>query len=205
LAEGFIEAGRWLIEAKDRLAHGEFEKMVRDDLKISADTSQQLRAIARHPLISNAEHARYLPPAWYTLFLLTKVETKVLEAAIKDGRVNPKMERKEVAALLPAKKSKTTKKSGPTKKEGRSAPKRHYKETEVVALADKGLTIAEIAAEADLGKRAVRHLVEREQVRREAVEDAEPEIDASILSLSAQKKIDGADMPPRSTARATMR
>jgi hypothetical protein len=40
------------------------------------------------------------PAAWRTLYELTKVEPAVL----KDGRVNPKMERKEVAALLPTNK-----------------------------------------------------------------------------------------------------
>jgi hypothetical protein len=181
---GPSEAGRWLIEAKDgknKLAHGEFEKMVQDDDLRSPRAAQMLMAIARHPLISNAEHVRHLPPAPETLYELTKVEPKTLEAAIKDGRVNPKTERKEVVALLPAKKNVAA------KKETRSAPKRHYKEAEVVALADKGLTVAEIAAETDLGKRAARHFVEREQVRREAVEEAEPEIDARTLSLSAQK------------------
>jgi hypothetical protein len=56
--------------------------------------------LAGHPAISNAKHVSLLPPSWGTLYQLTRVETKALEAAIKDGRVNPKMERKEVAALL---------------------------------------------------------------------------------------------------------
>ena len=33
-----------------------------------------------------------MPASWRTLCELTKVETKALEAAIKDGRVNPKMQ-----------------------------------------------------------------------------------------------------------------
>jgi hypothetical protein len=56
--------------------------------------------LAGHPAISNATHVSHLPPSWGTLHELTKVEPAVLKAAIKDGRVNPKMERKEVAALL---------------------------------------------------------------------------------------------------------
>jgi hypothetical protein len=96
------EAGRWLIEAKvgkDKLAHGAFEKMVRDDLKISPDTAQQLRAIARHPIISNTAHMRHLPTARETLYELTKVPANVLKTAIKDGRVDW-LDEIEVNALI---------------------------------------------------------------------------------------------------------
>lgn len=99
--EGFIEAGRWLIEAKDDLQHGEFEKMVQDDLQMSPRTGRRFMEIARHPVISNRTLLSDLPPAWGALYELTKVEPAVLKAAIKDGRVNPKMERKEVAARRP--------------------------------------------------------------------------------------------------------
>lgn len=68
------------------------------------------------------------------------------------------------------------------------APQRHYRETKIVALADKGLTRAQIAAEAGIGQRQVRHVVEREQIRREA--QAEPIIDRAELSLTAQQKLD---------------
>ena len=110
--EGFIEAGEWLIEAKrgpDKLPHGEFLAMVADDLKISADTAQRLMKIAGHPVLSNAAYARLLPPTRETLYELTKVEDDKLEAAIKDGRVNPMMERKDAAGLLPTKTPKPTK------------------------------------------------------------------------------------------------
>lgn len=66
------------------------------------------------------------------------------------------------------------------------APKRHYKEVEIVALADKGLTRAQIAAEAGIGQRQVRHVVEREQIRREA--KADPEITPDMLSMTQQQK-----------------
>jgi len=43
--------------------------------------------IARHPVISNTKHVSHLPPSWGTLYQLTRVEPKLLQAAIKDGRV----------------------------------------------------------------------------------------------------------------------
>ena len=70
------------------------------------------------------------------------------------------------------------------------APQTHYTETEIVALADKGMTIAQIAAETGIGQRQVRHVVEREQIRREA--KAEPDIAPADLSMSAQEKLDSA-------------
>jgi hypothetical protein len=75
------------------------------------------------------------------------------------------------------------------RKKGRRhhAPKRHYKENVIIALADAGRSIAEISAESGIGRRQIRHIVEREQIRREA--KADPHIDPATLSLTAQQKL----------------
>lgn len=78
----------------------------------------------------------------------------------------------------------------PKGSKGHNAPKRHYKEQDIVALADQGLSNAEIASKTGIGKRQVRHVVEREQIRREA--KAEPQVDRADLSLTAQQKFDAA-------------
>jgi DNA-binding CsgD family transcriptional regulator len=67
-----------------------------------------------------------------------------------------------------------------------SAPKRHYKEDDIVALAGDGMTIAGIAAETGIGQRQVRHVVERDRIRQEAA--VEGAINATDLSMTAQKK-----------------
>lgn len=54
--------------------------------------------LAGHPIVSNRAHVPDLPASWGTLYELTKVPADVLKTAIKDGRVHPKMEKKEVAA-----------------------------------------------------------------------------------------------------------
>jgi len=93
----------------------------------------------------------------------------------------------------------TTEKSKPIKtvknpkgagrpKGSKKAPRPHYKATEIIARADEGLTRAEIAAETGVGKRQVRHVVEREQIRREAV----PDITAEMLPMTARQKLDAA-------------
>ena len=48
-------------------------------------------------------HGKHLPIAWTTLYELSAVANKGfdLEAGIESGAIHPKMERKEVKALLP--------------------------------------------------------------------------------------------------------
>jgi hypothetical protein len=105
--EAIIEVGRLLVKAKADLPHGEWGRLFEDGLvPFSIDTAQRLMAIAMHPALSNAAHARYLPPAWGTLYELTKVEPKRLTAAFKDGLITPDMSRKTVTALLPPKTTK---------------------------------------------------------------------------------------------------
>ncbi len=96
----FIDAGKELIEAKDDLEHGEFKEMVDQDLGISSRMAQMLMKVARHPVLSNAKHVSLLPPSWGTLYELAKVDDALLEAKIKDGTINPRMERKDVKGLL---------------------------------------------------------------------------------------------------------
>jgi hypothetical protein len=100
--EAIIETGRRVLAAKEgpnKLPHGEFLKMVNEDLPFGEDAAEQLMAIAAHPVISNSEHVRNLPPSWGTLYQLTRLPAPVLEAKIADGTINPGMERKDVAAL----------------------------------------------------------------------------------------------------------
>jgi transposase len=83
----------------------------------------------------------------------------------------------------------------PKGSKGHGTPKRHYQADDIVALADQGLSNAEIASETGVGKRQVRHVVERELAERAAVEHAakaEPQVDRADLSLTAQQKFDAA-------------
>src|SRR5215467_5758063 len=92
--ENIIKRGKLLIEAKEELEHGSFEATVKRHM--SADTAQMLMAIARNPILTKTDHGRLLPPSWRTLYELTKLDNDVLIASIKDGTINPKMERKDV-------------------------------------------------------------------------------------------------------------
>jgi hypothetical protein len=92
-----IERGRVLIEAKEELAHGSFEATVKRHF--SMDQGQQLMKVARHPVLSNTDHGRLLPASWRTLYELTKLPNDILTAKLKDGTINPRMEKKDVLAI----------------------------------------------------------------------------------------------------------
>jgi len=98
--ESIIETGRLLVEAKASIPHGEFGKMIEIQLPFKASAAQQLMAIASDKRLTKAEHVQYLPPSWGTLYQLTKLPDDKFEAAINSEDIHPKMERKDVAALL---------------------------------------------------------------------------------------------------------
>jgi hypothetical protein len=101
--DAVVETGMRLEDAKGTLPHGEYEEMVRTDLNFSPQTALKLRAIASNRVLSNPAHVRDLPPSWGTLSELAVVANKGydLEAGIESGSIHPRMERKDVKALLP--------------------------------------------------------------------------------------------------------
>jgi hypothetical protein len=97
--EAVLEMGRLLIQAKDELA-GEFFAMVASDLPFSTRTADRLMAIAKHSALSNETHVSHLPPAWGTLYELSRLPPETIEQKIADGTINPEMERKQAVALV---------------------------------------------------------------------------------------------------------
>jgi transposase-like protein len=67
-------------------------------------------------------------------------------------------------------------------------PKPHYKDTEIVALADAGKTMPEIAKRFDISTRTVRRVLEAEGNQRKGAKDKT--VDPSALSMTAQKKLE---------------
>jgi Protein of unknown function (DUF3102) len=99
-----VETGRLLIEAKDDIGYGGFEGMIRAELPFGPRTAQRLMEIAEDRVLSNTTHASHLPASWMTLYELAKLPKHGLdlEVLIEEGAIHPKMERKDVRALLPA-------------------------------------------------------------------------------------------------------
>jgi site-specific DNA-methyltransferase (adenine-specific) len=107
-AQNVIDAGRLLIEAKEKVGHGNFERMfadhdqpVAEPLPFGVRTAQRLIAIADDGCwLSKATHASLLPSSWMTLYELSRLPGELAAAAIEDGRINPAMERREARDLL---------------------------------------------------------------------------------------------------------
>ena len=101
--DAVIETGLRIIDAREGLEYGEYIAMVEDDLHFKRAMAFKLVAIASNKVLSNVSHGKHLPTAWTTLYELAAVANKGLdlEAAIERGAIHPKMERKDVKALLP--------------------------------------------------------------------------------------------------------
>jgi hypothetical protein len=76
--EAIIETGRLFQQAKDELEHGEWGRMFKEKLvPVSQATADQYMAVARHPILSNSEHAQILPASWSTLYRLARLSDVV--------------------------------------------------------------------------------------------------------------------------------
>lgn len=95
-----IETGRLLTEAKAALDHGEWLPMVQSDLPFQRNTAQRLMKIAADSRLANRAHVPLLPPSWGTLYELTKLDDDTFDQKVRDGTINPEMQRKDVKRKL---------------------------------------------------------------------------------------------------------
>jgi hypothetical protein len=86
--ESIVETGRRLAEAKIRVGHGNWLPTV-DLLPFSEQTARYLMQIAKHPDLSNRQHAGDLPASWYTLAVL---------AQLPPGEIPKRIETHEITA-----------------------------------------------------------------------------------------------------------
>ena len=106
--DAIIATGRELVAAKATLKHGDWERLftghpkaVLTPVRFSVQTALKLMAIAEHPVLANPAHVRDLPPAWGTLYELSKLPPPVVERGIDDGDITPEMTRADAAQLRP--------------------------------------------------------------------------------------------------------
>ncbi len=97
--EAMLDVAALLLKAKAALPHGEFSKMIADDLPFGDRTAQRLMAIAKDPVLSNPTHASHLPSSWMTLHELTTLPKPVLTQALAAGTITPETTRRDVARL----------------------------------------------------------------------------------------------------------
>jgi hypothetical protein len=106
-----LKVGQDLIAAKAELSHGAWERMftgykgkspVERPILFSVRTAERLMYIAKHPVLTKSANVSLLPPDRSTLYELAALDTKILSSALKDGRIHPGMELKDVGRLYQA-------------------------------------------------------------------------------------------------------
>jgi len=96
-AEGIVEVGNLLIEAKNKLGHGRWQKFT-EGLPFSDRMAEMLMKIARNPILSNPKHVSNLPRSWATLYRMTYLPDGELEQMLENGTIKsdttrPKIEK----------------------------------------------------------------------------------------------------------------
>ena len=95
--KAFMEVGSHLREANQELSKDEFNALLSFKLNLHDSVCRKLMRSAGNPIL--CAHVHILPACWSTIYELSKLTDDVLNRAIADGRVNPKMSRKDAVAL----------------------------------------------------------------------------------------------------------
>jgi hypothetical protein len=98
--ESIVKCGRLLIAAKVELKHGEFLKMIGNNLPFGRSTAQALMRIASDGRVTKYQRAGCLPARWSTLVKLTQLPDVAFEAPIADGTIQPALERRPAVEMI---------------------------------------------------------------------------------------------------------
>src|SRR4028118_2045658 len=90
--EKFLIIGRYLVQAKARLKHGEFEQMVATQLPFGKNVAYQLRIVAL-AVEQNRLEERELPRSYSNAFRLAQMNEAVLSRARAGNLVRPDVTR----------------------------------------------------------------------------------------------------------------
>ncbi len=93
--QSFLAIGRYLVQAKRRLAHGEFQRMVEASLPFGRQTAYELRMIAEAVDCGRIPEPK-LPQAASVAYQLATLKPDDLAAADQDGLVRPDLRRPEI-------------------------------------------------------------------------------------------------------------
>ena len=73
LTSQLLGAGRWLVQAKAELEHGEFGALF-ELLPFTERTGQRLMAVANAPRLNTTLGSHFLPASWRTLYELARLD-----------------------------------------------------------------------------------------------------------------------------------
>jgi hypothetical protein len=91
-----------LLRACHRLTeHGQWGQLFNTGvLRFNRQTAFRLMMIARHPVLSDVSHVKHLPPAWGTLYQLSRLHPKAVLHLINTKVINPNMRRVDALKLF---------------------------------------------------------------------------------------------------------
>ena len=94
----FLAIGRYLLEAKERLPHGEFKAMIAEDLPLSYPAAFRMMSVAK--AIDDGVVARDQIPASYTVaYEIVSLDEDERTQAIAAGLIRPDVRRAEIMAF----------------------------------------------------------------------------------------------------------
>lgn len=96
--DSFIAIGRALEQAKVRLPHGEFERMIEADLPFDKRTAHQIR-VAATAVTSGRLPVAKLPSSYSTIYHLATLPSDAIQLAERQGLIRPNLRRSEVIAF----------------------------------------------------------------------------------------------------------
>lgn len=97
--EKLLTIGRYLIQAKAHLKHGEFEAMIASQLPFGRGVAYQLRIVAQAVEQAKLEEST-LPRSYNNAFRLAQMDKTVLERARESNLIRPDVTRREIVDFL---------------------------------------------------------------------------------------------------------
>lgn len=93
----FLTIGRYLVQAAEKLEHGEYQAMVENELPFGYQVSYQLRKVAE-AIDGNRLHPEELPPSYATIYQFTTLsdEQLVLARQAEPPVLRPTVRREEI-------------------------------------------------------------------------------------------------------------
>ena len=91
----FVNIGRHLLDAKERLPHGEYELMIQNDLPFGKSVAHALSTIAK-AVIANKVEESLLPTDYTTSYHIVTLPDDELKLAKERDLISPKTTRKEI-------------------------------------------------------------------------------------------------------------
>jgi hypothetical protein len=98
-ADSFLTIGRYLVQAKKTLNHGEFEHMVRSQLPFDKNVAHRLRRVAEDIDKGRLDQSM-LPRNYTTIYRFVTMDDVLLDRARRDGVMNPEVTHRQIQAFM---------------------------------------------------------------------------------------------------------